>query len=85
MLASRRAQSLAQTDLARALGYRHQHDIHNSHGAKGERNQADGSQERIHGVRDFADHLGVRDGVPVVERVRCIGIEVVIPCNDGAH
>ena len=84
MLRSGGAQSLAQTDLAGALRHRDQHDVHDSHGPKGERHQADGSQERIHGVGNFADHLGVGDGIPIVERVGRLRIEVVISRNNAA-
>ena len=56
--------------------YRYQHDVDDSHGPQAESHQTDGSQKRIHGIGDFADHFGGGDGVPVVKRIRRVGIEM---------
>ena len=41
-------------------------------------------RKRIHRIRDFADHLGAGDGVPIVERIGRFRIEIVIPGHNGA-
>ena len=77
-------QGLAQTDFARALRNRDQHNVDHSHGPKSECHQPDSSEEGIHGVGNFADHLGVGDGIPIIECVRSLRIEIVISGNNSA-
>ena len=78
------AQSFAKTDLARALRNRYQHDVDHANRAQTKRHQADRPQERVHGIGDFPHHLGAFDGIPIVECIRRLGIEVMVSCNDGA-
>ncbi len=65
--------------------HRHQHDVDHSDCAQTERHQTDGSEERIHGIGDFADHLGAGDRVPIVKGVGRLGIKAMVSGNDAAH
>src|SRR5215469_385008 len=79
--ALRCAQRLAEADLRRAFAYRDEHDVDDADGAKAERNNADASEEDIHGREDGADHLHLLDGVPFLERVGERRIETVARSN----
>ena len=78
----RRAQRLAQSDFARALGHRDQHDVDDANRAQAQRDDSDDAQEPVHGAEDLADFLVVLDRVPVFERVFQFGIESVAARDD---
>src|SRR4029077_15975788 len=72
------AQSLAQSDLARALTDRHQHDVHDTNGAQGQGYQSHSAQEHVHGIENLAHHLGLLNRIQVFEGVFVAVVETVI-------
>ena len=69
-IAMRRAERLAQADLAGALGHRDQHDVHHADGADRQGEHAAGGEEDRDGGQDRSDQL---DGVgDVDERQRLL-------------
>ena len=79
------AQGLAQTDLARALADRNQHDVDDADGAEGQRNQPDAAEEHVHGIENFAHGFGVLDGVPILEGVFVVPVETMVAADDLAY
>ena len=75
------AQRLAQPDLARTLGNRHQHDVHDSHRPQRQRHDSHAPKEDIHGIEYLAHHLLALDRVPLVEGVLAVPVEPV-PLRD---
>jgi len=63
------AHGLADADLPRALGDRHQHDVDNADSAQCERHNANAAQEDVHCRPYLPHHLLFLDGVPFLESI----------------
>src|SRR5713226_6212755 len=81
-----RAQGLAEANLARALGYRHQHDVDDTDRAQRQGHQPDATQEPVHSREDLPHDLLILYGVPLFPDILALGIEAaVIAGHDLVH
>src|SRR3984893_18709460 len=80
-----RAQSLLHADLARALRYRDQHDVHQSHAADAEREQADKSQQDLDPRANDLQIHQIRENVEDENATLIFGIEIMVEGHGIAH
>ncbi len=84
-VAAARAEGLEQADLARALGDRDEHDVHDADAADAKRHRADDAQKNLERGAELHDLVRVFDGVPRGNGLVVLGVEVVAIGEDGAN
>jgi hypothetical protein len=74
-----------QADLAGALGYGDEHDVHDADSADAERHRADDSEQKVECSAELHDVGRVGDCIPTGNGLVVLRIEVMPPCEDCAH
>src|SRR5262249_20451210 len=77
-----RTQGFLDADLARALGYGDQHDVHQSDSANAEREESDKRQQDLDAGRDDAELADVFHQVPDEYSLLVLRLVIVMRCQD---